>query len=149
MKNNLLALGFITMALLAHGKSPYKGGIDMDMLNRLKSSYTADASTKAIRNALHGTDIDRLAVNADNRNNFDDNFSHKVPSRGITDQESSGRCWLFTGLNVLRAQMMAKNDMEKIELSQNYNFFFDQLKKPICSCRESSTPHQSRWTTKW
>lgn len=129
MKNNLLALGFITMALLAHGKSPDKGGIDMDMLNRLKSSYTADASTKAIRNALHGTDIDRLAVNADNRNNFDDNFSHKVHSRGITDQESSGRCWLFTGLNVLRAQMMAKNDMEKIELSQNYNFFFDQLEK--------------------
>lgn len=129
MKNNLFALGFITIALLAHGKSPDKTGIDSDMLTRLKASYTLDASTKAIRNALHTNDIDRLAVNADNRNNFDDNFSLKVPSKGITDQESSGRCWLFTGLNVLRAQMMAQNDMEKIELSQNYNFFFDQLEK--------------------
>lgn len=129
MKNSLLAIGLISFSLLAHGKSTDTGGIDNDMLNRLKASYTNDASTKAIRNALHNNDIDRLAVNADNRNNFDDNFSHKVNTKGITDQESSGRCWLFTGLNVLRAQMMAKNDVDKIELSQNYNFFFDQLEK--------------------
>ena len=35
-------------------------------------------------------------------------FSIKVDSKGITDQKSSGRCWLFTGLNVMRAKALAR-----------------------------------------
>ena len=104
-------------------------GISPEMMSRLKTYYTADASTKAIRNALGGTDIDKLAQNSEAANSFDTNFSDKVKSKGITNQRSSGRCWLFTGLNVLRSQMMAKNDLAKLELSQNYNFFYDQLEK--------------------
>ena len=87
------------------------------------------ASAKAIRNALGNSDIDKIALNAEAGNGFDSNFSHRVKSKGITDQKSSGRCWLFTGLNVLRAQMMAQHDLPKFELSQNYNFFYDQLEK--------------------
>lgn len=104
-------------------------GISGDMLGRLKASYTKDASNRAIRNALAGNSIDVLALNAENIGKFDDKFSHRVKSKGITDQKRSGRCWLFTGLNVLRSQMMAKNDLPELKLSQNYNFFYDQLEK--------------------
>lgn len=103
--------------------------ISGDMLGRLKASYTKDASNRAIRNALAGNSIDVLALNAENIGKFDDKFSHRVKSKGITDQKRSGRCWLFTGLNVLRSQMMAKNDLPELKLSQNYNFFYDQLEK--------------------
>lgn len=104
-------------------------GISKEMLGRLKASYGKDAGNKAIRNALAGNSIDVLAVNAENIGKFDNNFSHRVKSKGITDQKRSGRCWLFTGLNVLRSQMMAKNDLQELKLSQNYNFFYDQLEK--------------------
>lgn len=104
-------------------------GISKEMLGRLKASYGKDAGNKAIRNALAGNSIDVLAVNAENIGKFDNNFSHRVKSKGITDQKRSGRCWLFTGLNVLRSQMMAKNDLPELKLSQNYNFFYDQLEK--------------------
>ena len=60
---------------------------------------------------------------------INDNFTHKVKSKGITNQKSSGRCWLFTGLNVLRAQIMKEHGIPELELSQNYNFFYDQLEK--------------------
>jgi len=106
-----------------------KGGISTEMLSRIRSSYTNDPSSKALRNALGNSDIDRIALNAEAGNGFDTHFSHRVKSKGITDQKSSGRCWLFTGLNVLRAQMMAKHDLPELELSQNYNFFYDQLEK--------------------
>lgn len=105
------------------------GGIDNAMMNRLHNSYKNDANDKAISNALRGNDIDALATNADVKNNFDNNFTYRVKSRGITNQKSSGRCWLFTGLNVLRSQMMAQHDLPELELSQNYNFFYDQLEK--------------------
>ncbi|MBR2073441.1 MAG: C1 family peptidase, partial [Alistipes sp.] len=42
---------------------------------------------------------------------------------------SSGRCWLFTGLNVLRAKMIDKYDLPSMEFSQNYNSFYDLLEK--------------------
>lgn len=104
-------------------------GISKEMLGRLKASYGKDAGNKAIRNALAGNSIDVLAVNAENIGKLDNNFSHRVKSKGITDQKRSGRCWLFTGLNVLRSQMMAKNDLQELKLSHNYNFFYDQLEK--------------------
>lgn len=128
MNNRLLTATLLGVALSLSAAKP-EGGIDNAMLGRLRASYTNSPSDKALSNALRGTDIDVLALSGDNKNNFDDNFSHRVKSKGITDQKSSGRCWLFTGLNVLRAQMMSHNDMPEIKLSQNYNFFFDQLEK--------------------
>lgn len=106
------------------------GGIDSGMLSRLRESYSPTAADKAIHNAMNTTDIRVLAADADNRANFDNKFSHRVPSVGITDQKSSGRCWLFTGLNVLRAQAIRNNDnINNLKLSQVYNFFYDQLEK--------------------
>lgn len=106
-----------------------KGGIDDAMLSRLRASYKNDANDKAISNALRSTAIDVLATSADAKNNLDDNFTYRVKSKGITNQKSSGRCWLFTGLNVLRSQIMQEHDMPMIEFSQSYNFFYDQLEK--------------------
>lgn len=106
-----------------------KGGISDEMLDRLRSSYSNDANAKAVRNALGNSDIDKIALNADAGNSFSVDFSNRVKSKGITDQKSSGRCWLFTGLNVLRAQIMAQHDIPELKLSQNYNFFYDQLEK--------------------
>lgn len=105
------------------------GGISPSMLSRLKEGFDRSASTRAIRNAISGSDIDKLAVNPDAKNGFDTHFSHRVKSKGITDQQRSGRCWLFTGLNVLRSQIMANHNLPELKLSQNYNFFFDQLEK--------------------
>lgn len=116
---------FATFAMVA--STP--GGITPDMMAKIRSAYADTPANRAIHNAIAGTSIDQLAVNHDNKNNHNTDFSHKVNSKGITNQKSSGRCWLFTGLNVLRAQMMAKHDLPKLELSQNYNFFWDQLEK--------------------
>lgn len=105
------------------------GGLSPQAIEQIRKSYEATPANKAIHNAIANNSLAVLAVNSENRNNFDDHFSHRVPSKGITNQRSSGRCWLFTGLNVLRAQMMAEHNLPKLELSQNYNFFWDQLEK--------------------
>lgn len=106
-----------------------EGGISSEMLNRIKQSYQSTPETKAIRNALGANSIDQLALNQENQAAFDTHFSHKVHSKGITNQKSSGRCWLFTGLNVLRAQMINRYQLDEMEFSQNYLFFYDQLEK--------------------
>lgn len=121
----------LLMAPGVEAKSPKTapGGLSPENLAKIKSAYQNTTADKALHNAIAGTDIDVLALNAENKNNFDNHFSHRVPSKGITNQRSSGRCWLFTGLNVLRAQMMAEHNLPKLELSQTYGFFWDQLEK--------------------
>ena len=106
-----------------------EGGISAEMLSEISRGYSGDADDRAIRNALAGSSIATLAVNADNAAMIDTHFSDKVKTKGITDQKSSGRCWLFTGLNVLRAKMIDKYDLPGMEFSQNYLFFYDQLEK--------------------
>ncbi len=105
------------------------GGISEDMLSRIRQGYTATPEQKAVKNALASNSMATLAINADNLTMIDTHFSHRVTTHGITDQQGSGRCWLFTGLNVLRAKMISKYDLPSFEFSQNYNSFYDLLEK--------------------
>ena len=105
------------------------GGISEDMLSRIRQGYAATPAQKAVKNALASTSMATLAINSENLAMMDTHFSHQVATKGITDQKSSGRCWLFTGLNVLRAKMITKYDLPSLEFSQNYNSFYDQLEK--------------------
>lgn len=106
-----------------------KGGINDEMMRQIKQSYQNTSSDRAIRNAIGNNDIRKLALNQDNMRGMDTHFSIKVNSKGITDQKSSGRCWLFTGLNVMRAKTIAHHNLGSFEFSQTYPFFFDQLEK--------------------
>jgi bleomycin hydrolase len=105
------------------------GGISAAQLESITKHYTNSAADKAIRNAIAGVDINKLAVNSANTAKLTGDFSDKVSTKGITDQKNSGRCWLFTGLNVLRAQAIAQHNLPELQLSHNYNFFYDQLEK--------------------
>lgn len=119
----------LTIATALQAAADDKGAITQEMLNDFKASYESNAANKARHNALNAAGIDKIAYNESVRNKFDDHFSNKVETKGITDQKSSGRCWLFTGLNVLRSQAIAQHNLPKLTFSQNYNFFFDQLEK--------------------
>ena len=106
-----------------------KGGITPEMLEKIKSEQPNTAADRALRTALAGSSINQLAKNPNNPASSDTYFSHSVPSKGITDQQSSGRCWLFTGMNVMRAKMIKKYNLGAFQFSQSYSFFYDQLEK--------------------
>ena len=120
---------FAIGSLLAVAAQTKNGGIDAKTLEQLRKGYTASPEQKAIKNALATTSILTLATNGDNLAMCDTHFSHKVKTKGITDQKQSGRCWLFTGLNVLRAKMIDKHNLASMEFSQNYCSFYDLLEK--------------------
>ena len=125
-KTVLLALAMCAALSL---QAQQKGSISSEMLKEIEDSYVSTPADKAIRNALNTTSIAVLAENADNAAMIDTDFSDRVRTKGITDQKSSGRCWLFTGLNVLRAAAIDKWDLGEFQFSQAYCFFYDQLEK--------------------
>ena len=112
MKKRTLTLALFSACLLA-AQAQQQGGIRPEMLREIQSSYQETPSEKAIRNAIAGNDIRKLTLNLDEQKGIDTHFSIRVKSKGITDQQSSGRCWLFTGLNVMRAKAIAKYDLPR------------------------------------
>ena len=129
MKRTILCWAMVMSGIVGAMAQTKNGGISEDMLNRIRSGYQGTPEQKAVKNALASTSIATLAINGENLSMIDTHFSHRVKTKGITDQKSSGRCWLFTGLNVLRAKMIDKYNLPSFEFSQNYNSFYDLLEK--------------------
>jgi bleomycin hydrolase len=129
MKKYLFLLAVCGGSVFFANAQTGKGGISPSMLQQIQKGYEGTSADKALKNAIGSNDIRKLAINQENRKGMDTNFSVKVNSKGITNQKSSGRCWLFTGLNVMRAKAIAKYNMPSFEFSQNYSFFWDQLEK--------------------
>lgn len=120
---------FILIFALLASISSFAQGISGDQLNQIKTSFQKDAYTKAIQNALAENEITKLAWNRENVGTTDHFFTYKVDVSGITNQQKSGRCWLFTSLNVFRPMAMKKYNLKDFEYSQNYLYFFDLLEK--------------------
>ena len=120
----LLALISLSLTIQAQQITP-------ELMQRMQSDYQPTAQDRAIRNAIGKVDMRTLVQNQEGLDGyFDTHFTYRVPQVGITDQKQSGRCWLFCGLNILRAEMRRQNpDMAPFEFSQSYLFFFDQLEK--------------------
>ena len=152
-----LFIGTVLLCASAIGLSAQnsKGGISEDMLKEISKGYTGSAEQKAVRNALAVNPISELSVNAENLSMCDTYFSHQVKTKGITNQLSSGRCWLFTGLNVLRAKMIDKYELPEMVFSHNYLSFHDLLEKSnlflqaiIDTRKEAIDSRQVEWLLK-
>lgn len=124
----------ITGVMLAAAAAPAtgqkkSGGISEKMLREIKAAQKTSAADKALFNAIASNSIDNLAKNHANSGELDTYFSNETKEQSITDQKSSGRCWMFSGMNVLRADFAKRTDSLTVDFSQDYLFFWDQLEK--------------------
>ena len=105
------------------------GGLSSDMLRDIVKEHRQVPVNGALVNAVAANAIDDLAKNRKNAAALDTYFNIETPKQSITDQQSSGRCWMFSGFNVLRSNYTLKRDSVSLEFSQAYLFFYDQLEK--------------------
>ncbi len=56
-------------------------------------------------------------------------FSINIPTLPVTNQERTGRCWLFSATNVLREQIARKLNVDNFEISQSYLAFWDKFER--------------------
>ena len=123
MRGILLIIGILaTGSLLAQE-------ISKTEMDKIRSGFKKDAYTKAMQNALSSNDISKLAWNRENVGTTDQLFTYRVDVSGITDQKSSGRCWMFSSLNLFRPMAMNKFKLSEFEFSESYLYFYDLLEK--------------------
>jgi len=106
------------------------GGITPQMLQQMEKQQAQQPMSRGLFNAIAQNNIDDLAKNFQNQGDIDTHFSIETPKQSIHDQKSSGRCWMFSGLNVLRSNFAKQHeDTLAVEFSHDYLFFYDQLEK--------------------
>ena len=115
----------LTLPVMVHAQ----GGIDADMMRQITQA-AAGKKNAALSNAMASNSIDDLAKNYRNSTINDTHFSIETPKQSIHNQRSSGRCWMYSSFNVMRANFARRhNDTMRVEYSHDYLFFWDQLEK--------------------
>ena len=120
----------ITATLILACSGVFAQAVSKKDLQEIQGSFKKDASTKAIQNILtNDKSIRDNALNRDLQGKIDHFFKYRVNVKGITNQQSSGRCWMFTSMNVLRPQVMEKYNLNQFDFSHNYLYFWDIFEK--------------------
>lgn len=99
----------------------------------LSQKFNADPKNRMAQNAAHNLDFATLLTNrdaiSDDQHVFNVNIANEAK---VTNQKSSGRCWIFAAMNVFRLETMNKYNLDEFELSQSYLFFWDKFEKSNC-----------------
>lgn len=120
----------ITATLILACSGVFAQAVSEKDLQEIQGSFKKDASTKAIQNILtNDKSIRDNALNRDLQGKIDHFFKYRVNVKGITNQQSSGRCWMFTSMNVLRPLVMEKYNLNQFDFSHNYLYFWDIFEK--------------------
>jgi len=109
-----------------------EGALTADTIDQMRRSFKMDGHTKAMYNSITNNDVSSLALNRRILQQHNEVFSHKIETKGVTDQKKSGRCWLFAGLNMMRQAIIKKCKLKDFQFSQNHLAFWDKLEKANC-----------------
>ncbi|NLH64126.1 MAG: C1 family peptidase [Erysipelotrichaceae bacterium] len=122
----------------------------------MADAYRRNEKARVVRNALTKNDISTISrvfeAEAANPNIF--SIDNKTMT--ATNQKQSGRCWIFSSMNVLREIIAKRFKIKDFELSQNYIAFYDKLEKANwfmeCTLQELDQPITSenmRFLLEW
>ena len=98
-------------------------------LERLRKDFSANPAYRLAQNAVTRVTVDDVALDREIVSSIDHSLSTTLDDWKVTNQERSGRCWLFAGLNLLRVGVMRKTGIKDFEFSQNYAMFWDKLER--------------------
>jgi bleomycin hydrolase len=95
----------------------------------LRKEFSATPAYRLAQNAVTRVSVDDVALNREVITSTDHSMSTLLDDWKVTNQEHSGRCWLFAGLNLFRVGAKAKMGLKEFEFSQNYAMFWDKFER--------------------
>lgn len=105
--------------------------IDQPKLEKFKKKFKARKNSEIIANAVIKNGINDTALNNESVKKMHYDFSEEIDVGKVTNQEKSGRCWMFAALNNIRYSISKDLNIKDhdFEISQSYTMFWDKLEK--------------------
>ena len=105
--------------------------IDQPKLEKFQKKFKKRENSEIIANAVIKNGINDTALNNESVKKMHYDFSEEIDVGEVTNQEKSGRCWMFAALNNIRYSISKDLNIKDhdFELSQSYTMFWDKLEK--------------------
>lgn len=105
--------------------------ISNNFLEECKNKFIEDPKNIIARNAIVSIGSMLATTDSDKLNKISHVFMNSIKKKDVkaTNQGMSGRCWMFSGLNIFRHMMIRALELENFEFSETYLFFYDKLEK--------------------
>ncbi|MDR2082312.1 MAG: aminopeptidase [Candidatus Ancillula trichonymphae] len=116
--------------------------VEIETTEQLRAEFMNDASRARMQNAVVKCGVGQVSENFESKKELMTSRSAssvRLDDWDITNQKRSGRCWLFSSLNLIRFNMRSNlglsekskknNGGTSFELSQNYAMFWDKFER--------------------
>merc|ERR1719229_869971 len=93
--------------------------------------FASNPKNELAMNIVTHTEISSAALSRKARLTHDHVYSISIPEEGkpVCAQNSTGRCWLFAALNVMRIPFMKEHKLSEFQFSQSYLYFWDHFER--------------------
>ena len=105
------------------------GALDSSTLTNFQEAFQAQPAHQLIQNVVTQHDVNEVALNRNLVTEATHTFSTVLDDWNVTNQARSGRCWMFAGLNLFRAETKDLLNVKQFEFSQNYVMFWDKMER--------------------
>lgn len=105
------------------------GALTAETIEALRAAFAANPAHRVAQNAVTQVTLEDVALNRGVVMATDHSFSVRLDEWRVTDQKQTGRCWMFAGMNLLRAGTRRKLGLKEFEFSQNYPMFWDKVER--------------------
>lgn len=104
--------------------------LSMETLEKFREAFYADPKNVLAQNVCSKMDPYEASVNRKTLEETHHIFTHKVEeAKPVTDQKSSGRCWMFAAMNTIRIPFIKAYNLDEFEFSQAYLFYWDKIER--------------------
>ncbi|XP_043250154.1 bleomycin hydrolase isoform X1 [Colletes gigas] len=107
------------------------GALTAEVLNELRTTFYETSRFTLAQNVCTRTNPIEACISRKVLEESQHVFTHKIETEGkpITNQKNSGRCWIFSILNVIRTAFMKQYNLDEFEFSEAYLFFWDKVER--------------------
>ena len=103
--------------------------ITSESLQAFRKQFAENTVSQVAARAASKAPINDICYDREQAKKMNFKFSLEVPTMSACNQKSSGRCWIFAAMNVLREKVAKDLNLDSFELSQSYISFYDHLEK--------------------
>lgn len=103
--------------------------VTLNDVREYSKHFNEQRANRVAANASVSSGVLKAATSYQGQRALPREFSIELKQGTITNQQHSGRCWMFASLNTLRYELMHKWNLEDFEFSESYLFFWDKIEK--------------------
>lgn len=112
----------------------FKFTIDDDFLKNCSKEFNNSTTNIIAKNVITNVGFIHATTDHEEVRNISHVFLNSIKKKNLkaTNQGASGRCWIFSGLNMFRHNVINALDLDNFEFSETYLFFWDKFERSNC-----------------